>query len=238
MATSTDPKRITYNRESKDYDATFDGQYIGSFPNHHQAEVALNDYALDLIEQGLVDDMQILARPAEVAELAYIALPAASPAAAINARASDSSDGLGTPTGGREDAAPADPRAALIVLLKAALEEWQECGMATDYDVALAQLARLMTPPTGHFLCCPSCGGPHSGWQCPEVALVKYGMDVWEAYLEDRAAFLRLVQWATAARLLLMGDAVALYLSHRWRHAITAQQVLAGWQMQNAAPAS
>lgn len=75
MTISSDAKRITYNRESRDYDATFDGQYIGSFTTHQAAKVALDDYALDLIEQGLVDDMQVLSRPAEVIEVVEVADP-------------------------------------------------------------------------------------------------------------------------------------------------------------------
>lgn len=129
------------------------------------------------------------------------ALPAASPAAAIEARTPDSSDGLGTPTGGREDAAP-----------------------------------RLASSSSGFFLACAICGGPHVPTRCPQVALVKYGMGIWEAYLDDRRAFLKLVQWATAARLKLMGDAVAYYLSTRWGHDITGRQVLIAW-MQNTASA-
>lgn len=103
-------------------------------------------------------------------------------------------------------------------------------------DKALGLLCPV-PPHGGHFLTCTICGGPHVPTRCPEVALVKYGMGVWNAYLEDRAAFLRLVQWATAPRLALMGEAVAFYLSARWRHDITAQQGLAGWQIKNAASA-
>lgn len=55
MQTLTDSKVITFNRDTKDFDATFDGQYIGSFPNYHAAECALNDHAMRLIEDGLVD---------------------------------------------------------------------------------------------------------------------------------------------------------------------------------------
>lgn len=53
MTIATDPKRITYVRESREYDAYFDGQYIGSYRNHHDAEVALDQYALELAIEGL-----------------------------------------------------------------------------------------------------------------------------------------------------------------------------------------
>lgn len=256
MATTSDAKRIQFNAADKDYSAYYDGEYIGTFSTYHQAEIELDAHALDLLERGLVDTVEgittmqwqtprdvVYARPAETVEVlhsppeptpdpgqdgprdpqspgappdkggdgaverfgdwtperldAYLSLPAASPAAAIEARTSDSPDGLEVPTGGREEAAPM----------------------------------------SGYFLTCTICGGPHVPTQCPKVALVKYGMGVWEAYMEDRAAFLKLIQWATAARLALMGEAVAFYLSHRWRHDITAQQVLVGWQIQNAAQA-
>jgi len=55
MQPLTDAKSIAYNRDTRDFDATFDGQYIGSFPNYSAAENALNDHAMRLIEDGLVD---------------------------------------------------------------------------------------------------------------------------------------------------------------------------------------
>lgn len=281
MTTTSDAKRITYNRTTKDYDATFDGRYIGSFANHHQAEVALNDYALDLIEQGLVDDMQVLARPAEAVELLHSddppndgqepggsgggggtcrmnvlgtrwtvcgadsdgpcycdtfvrALPAAPPAVETIVRTPDTFSGLdGSTAAGREGAAPDE-------------ETCESCGGRPGgcYDCeptwakkfVAPMFADLDPPMSGFFQSCTVCGGPHVPTRCPEVALAKYGMGVWEAYMEDRAAFLKLVQWAAAPRLALMGDAVAFYLSARWGHAITGYQVLASWQ-QNAARA-
>lgn len=55
MPSLTTSKVITFNRETKDFDATFDGNYIGSFRTFSDAENALNDHVLDLCEQGLVD---------------------------------------------------------------------------------------------------------------------------------------------------------------------------------------
>ena len=48
-------KTIRYSAKTRDFDALFDGQYIGSFATHHEAQVALDDHALLLIENGLVD---------------------------------------------------------------------------------------------------------------------------------------------------------------------------------------
>lgn len=342
MTTTSDAKRITFNRETKDYDATFDGRYIGSFANHHQAEVALNDYALDLIEQGLVDDMQVLARPAEAVEVVEV------PAADWGAYANGSIDtcACGQPaaqllhgvaetdiplcqqcwwayenpeppcaaddppndgqepggSGGGGGRVPADLRHPIYArVFVPSYDDFGEVvdicqnndglwyytvrldGPGTIYDLTDADVIGrpddtsepmppllisalpaappavetiVNTPDTfsgleasttrsregaaligGFFQSCTICGGPHVPTRCPDVALAKYGMGVWEAYMEDRAAFLKLVQWAAAARLALMGDAVAFYLSHRWGHAITGYQVLASWQ-QNAAPAS
>lgn len=42
-------KRISYNRDCHDYDAFLDSQYIGSYPNHFAAEVALNQLVIELI---------------------------------------------------------------------------------------------------------------------------------------------------------------------------------------------
>ena len=55
MQSLTTAKVIAFNRATKDFDATFDGQYIGSFPTYSAAENALNDHVLLLCEQGLVD---------------------------------------------------------------------------------------------------------------------------------------------------------------------------------------
>ena len=77
---------------------------------------------------------------------------------------------------------------------------------------------------------CSICTGTHAPTQCPEVALAKYGMGVWESYMENKAAFLKLIQWVEAPRLLLMGDAVAFYLSHRWGRPIAGYHVLRCWR--------
>ena len=42
-------KTITYNRETRDYDAYLDGDYIGSFATYHDAEVELSRLALERI---------------------------------------------------------------------------------------------------------------------------------------------------------------------------------------------
>lgn len=67
----TTAKIITYNRDTRDFDATFDGNYIGSFRTMHQAECELNQHVLSLCEQGLID--QPLAALAEQALTAALA---------------------------------------------------------------------------------------------------------------------------------------------------------------------
>jgi hypothetical protein len=58
-------KTITFNRSTKDFDTHFDGQYIGSFATRTEAQIALDDHALYLIEQGLVDTpLALLEQPA------------------------------------------------------------------------------------------------------------------------------------------------------------------------------
>ena len=46
---TVDTKEIIYDRETRDYAAYLSGEYIGSFPNHHDAEVELDRLALELI---------------------------------------------------------------------------------------------------------------------------------------------------------------------------------------------
>lgn len=53
MTTATDPKRISYDRETRDYAAMYDGELIGFYPSYHAAEVALDAYALELAIEGL-----------------------------------------------------------------------------------------------------------------------------------------------------------------------------------------
>src|SRR5262245_9399340 len=55
MTAITDLKTISYDRDTRDFLATFDGNPIGFFPNYSAAEDALNDYALHLCEEGLLD---------------------------------------------------------------------------------------------------------------------------------------------------------------------------------------
>lgn len=76
-----DPKQIAYNRADRDYTALYDGQYIGSYATYHQAEVALDDHALGLLQDGLIDTVpaSIYARPAEPAVLYECSCGAADP---------------------------------------------------------------------------------------------------------------------------------------------------------------
>jgi hypothetical protein len=192
------------------------------------------------------------------------ALPAASPAAAIEARTPCTTDTPEVPTGGREEAAPpmlmpegdwldtdgmrvADPRATLIALLRASLEEWQALGLPTPYDVALAQLARLLKPPSGHFLACQVCGGPHRATQCPGVTAEKarqqrqlaLGRALWGSYCERRETLRAILKDSEPARRQEMASAAAAFLSECWGRAVPAGAVLNNfeWLIKNAAPA-
>ena len=42
-------------RIGTEYDASFDGQYLGTFATQQAAESAVNDHVYDLIDRGLVD---------------------------------------------------------------------------------------------------------------------------------------------------------------------------------------
>lgn len=55
MTTVTDTKHIQYNRLDRDYSASYDGEFIGAYATYHAAELALDDHALYLAEQGLAD---------------------------------------------------------------------------------------------------------------------------------------------------------------------------------------
>ncbi len=54
MTTTTDTfrKEIAYDRETRDFRATLDGNYIGHFANYSEAEVALDAVAYDLLMDG------------------------------------------------------------------------------------------------------------------------------------------------------------------------------------------
>lgn len=54
MATYADAKQIT-RHAADDWSAAFDGQYIGSFTTRDAAQRALDDHAMRLIEDGLID---------------------------------------------------------------------------------------------------------------------------------------------------------------------------------------
>lgn len=225
MSTST-AKRIQFNRADKDYSAYYDDNCLGSFPTYHAAEVALDEYALDLLEQGLLDTAEgittmqwqaprdvVLARPAEVVEVLHSTDPARASVAqkrdeagayddmldnicadcgAVNqpgdalvdpndedgalawccracqeaweidtdltgAPGADAiettSDAPPIPSASQDGATDAtqpaasgltNPRATLMALLKAAIEEWRERDVTTPYDVELLALARAM----------------------------------------------------------------------------------------------
>jgi hypothetical protein len=146
----------------------------------------------------------------------------------------------------RPVASDLDPRATLIALLKASLEEWQALGLSTPYDVALAQLARLMSPPSGHFLTCGVCGGPHIGWQCPQVARekarqieqAKWGETM--TYLHRHHRELLISSMQTAPLLEERAEALALYLTHATgvrMDVAMVERALTQLAQQNAAPA-
>lgn len=89
MTTTSNPKRIQFNRADKDYSAYYDGELIGTYATFHQAEVELDAHALDLLERGLLDTAEgittmqwqtprdvVYARPAELVELLHSDDPA------------------------------------------------------------------------------------------------------------------------------------------------------------------
>lgn len=45
-------KRIVYCRQTRDYDAYLDNQFVGSFKSYHQAEVELCILVLDRLRQA------------------------------------------------------------------------------------------------------------------------------------------------------------------------------------------
>ena len=49
MTTATFTKTIRFNRETRDFDATLDGNFIGSFSSHSAAEAALDQAAYDIL---------------------------------------------------------------------------------------------------------------------------------------------------------------------------------------------
>ena len=63
-------KVITFNRETRDFDAIFDGQYLGSFATRQEAQAALDAHAYDLLRYGLLGDADLHMRDEELAEVA------------------------------------------------------------------------------------------------------------------------------------------------------------------------
>jgi hypothetical protein len=45
-------KRIQFNRETRDFDAYLDEQYIGSFGSYHEAEVELDRLAYEQLRRA------------------------------------------------------------------------------------------------------------------------------------------------------------------------------------------
>lgn len=53
MTTATSfTKEIAYDRETRDFRATLDGNYIGHFDSYYEAEVALDQVAYDMLMDG------------------------------------------------------------------------------------------------------------------------------------------------------------------------------------------
>jgi hypothetical protein len=46
-STTTPRKVITFDRATRDYSAYLDGQYIGSFAKHHEAQIELDRLAYE-----------------------------------------------------------------------------------------------------------------------------------------------------------------------------------------------
>ncbi len=247
--------RITYNRDNRDYDCfvAIDGveEYIGSAPTYHHGEVKLKEYVFNYYNDNHTPEaaVQVLARPAEVVEAKVATCTPTMMNGQIWSLCGALTDGPCV-CGGVVDSrlSPDHTTGVFIAPELTADEEAAQLTQRLPVDPTTVAIARTSCASDGPDILntdrqatvihlCPLCAtDAHRATQCPDVALAQYGMGVWEAYMEDRADFLKLVQWATAQRLALMGEAVAHYLSARWGHDITSEQVLAGWH-RNAAPA-
>jgi hypothetical protein len=49
----------------REYDAQFDGEYIGTFPTYHAAEDALDAHVYELLDRGLIGPAELSAEPEE-----------------------------------------------------------------------------------------------------------------------------------------------------------------------------
>jgi hypothetical protein len=65
-----DPRAIVYNDHTHRFRAYWDDHIVGDCDCYHEAELALDDYELSLLQDGLLDyvPVSIYARPAELAE--------------------------------------------------------------------------------------------------------------------------------------------------------------------------
>ena len=71
MTTATSfTKEIAYDRETRDFRATLDGNYIGHFGSYHEAELALDQVAYNLVMDGQCATATELDGGASVEEIA------------------------------------------------------------------------------------------------------------------------------------------------------------------------
>lgn len=71
MTTATSfTKEIAYDRETRDFRATLDGNYIGHFDSYYEAEVALDEVAYNLVIDGQCATATELDGGASVEEIA------------------------------------------------------------------------------------------------------------------------------------------------------------------------
>lgn len=86
MTIATDPKQITYDRESHDYRASYEGNVIGWYNSYLEAEQALDAFASDLLHQTAIDTADMAAdRAAELSTEAPLLITLQTPPAAPSA---------------------------------------------------------------------------------------------------------------------------------------------------------
>ena len=68
--THTFEKSISYDREIREFKATLDGNYIGHFGSYHEAELALDEVAYNLVVDGQCATATELDGGASVEEIA------------------------------------------------------------------------------------------------------------------------------------------------------------------------
>jgi hypothetical protein len=165
---TTFEKTIKYNRDNRDYDAYLGGDYKGSFSTYHQAEVALDQIAYDL----LADEAAVAVATCPGTGLADCGTPVTIPGDFCQ-RCKDVLDrvffeALAEPV----PLAPLDSVQSGQEAFKLITQELAALRQPADrFSVTLRAEPAQVVPTLAPARECPICGGNHHVQRCPRIWL-------------------------------------------------------------------